>query len=61
VKLHPDFVNISVSTMTEADDNTQHNSAPGPPTGFGISRVSNFAEVPDFVFPSKPTHFFSNI
>ena len=28
-------------------------SAPGVPLGFSISRVSNFAEVPDMVFPSK--------
>jgi hypothetical protein len=30
-----------------------YRSAPGIPTGFSISRVSNFAEVPDMVFPSK--------
>jgi hypothetical protein len=29
-----------------------YRSAPGVPTGFSISRVSNFAEVPDMVFPS---------
>lgn len=32
-------------------------SAPSPPLGFSISRVSNFAEVPDMVFPSTSIYF----
>ena len=32
------------------------NSAPGAPTGFSIGRVSNFAGVPDIVYPRKSLH-----
>ena len=38
-----------------------YRSAPGIPTGFSISRVSNFAEVPDMVFPSKSPVIFARI
>ncbi|KAF8847583.1 putative Glutamyl-tRNA amidotransferase subunit A [Acephala macrosclerotiorum] len=38
-----------------------YRSAPTPPTGFGISRVSNFAEVPDMVFPVGQAAYNSTI
>ncbi|KAG0650464.1 Scytalone deHydratase Arp1 [Hyphodiscus hymeniophilus] len=38
-----------------------YRSAPGVPTGFSISRVSNFAEVPDMVFPIGQASYQSTI
>jgi hypothetical protein len=48
-----DSVLIYVGSDGSPNYRNEYFSAPGPPTGFGLSRVSPFTGVPDFVFPSK--------
>jgi hypothetical protein len=48
-----DSVLIYVGSDGSPNYRNEYFSAPGPPTGFGLSRVSPFTEVPDFVFPSE--------
>jgi len=38
-----------------------YRSAPGVPTGFSVSRISNFAEIPDMVFPIGQAAYNSTI
>ena len=48
-----DSVSIYVGSDGSPNYRNEYFSAPGPPTGFGLSRVSPLSEVPDFAFPSK--------
>jgi hypothetical protein len=48
-----DSVLIYVGSDGNPNYRNEYFSALGPPTGFGLSRVSPLSEVPEFVFPSK--------
>ncbi|KAH8787332.1 putative Glutamyl-tRNA amidotransferase subunit A [Hyaloscypha finlandica] len=56
-----DSVLIYVGSDGSPNYRNEYFSAPGPPTGFGLSRVSPLSEVPDFVFPIGQAAYNSTI
>ncbi|THV50889.1 hypothetical protein BGAL_0132g00210 [Botrytis galanthina] len=48
-------------TLAETSYRNEYTSLPGVPSGWSVSRVSNFAEVPDMVFPIGQAAYNSTI
>ncbi|KAJ8064587.1 hypothetical protein OCU04_006916 [Sclerotinia nivalis] len=56
-----DSILLYPGTLGETDYRDVYRSAPGIPSGWDLSRISNFAEVPDMVFPIGQAAYNSTI